>query len=105
MIRRLIKKLKGNPDKAFKRYMMDKEVADISTILAAESTRMVSYSNYRAIYNHIPEAAQALDTFKENIMSPDDFTKLIFNITYNNDLDPKLRDRVEEQLYDISEKI
>lgn len=98
------KEAERDPDKAFKRYMMDKEVADISAILAAESTRMVSYSNYRAIYNHIPEAAQALDTFKENIMSPDDFTKLIFNITYNNDLDPKLRDRVEEQLYDISEK-
>jgi hypothetical protein len=93
-----------NPDKAFKRYMSEKEVTDISSILSAEAPRMINYANYRAIYNHIPEAAQALDTFKENIMSPDDFTKMIFNIVYENDLDPKLRDRVEEQLYDIQEK-
>jgi hypothetical protein len=98
------KEMEKNPDKAFKRYMMEKEVADISAILSAESTRMINYNNFRAIYNHIPEAAQALDTFKDNIMSPDDFTKLIFNITYDNNLDPKLRDRVEEQLYDITVK-
>jgi hypothetical protein len=98
------KEAEKNPDKAFKRYMSEKEVTDIASILSAEAPRMVNYANYRAIYNHIPEAAQALDTFKENIMSPDDFTKLIFNIVYDNDLDPKLRDRVEEQLYDLQEK-
>jgi len=93
-----------NPDRAFKRYMSEKEVTDIASILSAEAPRMISYANYRAIYNHIPEAAQALDTFKENIMSPDDFTKMIFNIVYDNDLDTKLRDRVEDQLYDLQEK-
>jgi hypothetical protein len=98
------KESEKNPDKAFKRYMSEKEVTDISSILSAEAPRMISYANYRAIYNHIPEAAQALDTFKENIMSPDDFTKLIFNIIYENDLDLKLRGRVEEQLKDLQEK-
>jgi hypothetical protein len=98
------KETEKNPDKAFKRYMSEKEVTDISSILSAEAPRMINYANYRAIYNHIPEAAQALDTFKENIMSPDDFTKLIFNVVYDNDLDPKLRDRVEEQLFDLQEK-
>jgi hypothetical protein len=98
------KEAEKNPDKAFKRYMSEKEVTDIASILSAEAPRMINYANYRAIYNHIPEAAQALDTFKENIMSPDDFTKLIFNIVYDNELDPKLRDRVEEQLYDLQEK-
>jgi len=104
MDKKTAKEMEKNPDKAFRRYMMEKEVADISAILSAESTRMINYNNFRAIYNHIPEAAQALDTFKDNIMSPDDFTKMIFNITYDNDLDPKLRDRVEEQLYDITVK-
>jgi hypothetical protein len=93
-----------NPDKAFKKYMSGKEVADVSAMLSGESTRLVQYNNYRAIYFHIPEAAQALDTMKDNIMSPDDFTKLIFNVTYENDLDSKLRERVEEQLHDIIDK-
>jgi hypothetical protein len=93
-----------DPDKAFKKYMSSKEIADISAMLSGESTRLVQYNNYRAIYFHIPEAAQALDTMKDNIMSPDDFTKLIFNVTYENDLDSKLRDRVEEQLHDIVDK-
>jgi hypothetical protein len=93
-----------NPDKAFKKYMSGKEVADISAMLSGESTRLVQYNNYRAIYFHIPEAAQALDTMKDNIMSPDDFTKLMFNVTYENDLDARLRERVEEQVHDIIDK-
>jgi hypothetical protein len=98
------KEASKDPDKAFKKYMSSKEIADISAMLAGESTRLVQYNNYRAIYFHIPEAAQALDTMKDNIMSPDDFTKLIFNVTYENDLDSKLRERVEEQLHDIIDK-
>lgn len=98
------KEAQKNPDKAFKKYMSSKEIADISAMLSGESTRLVQYNNYRAIYFHIPEAAQALDTMKDNIMSPDDFTKLMFNVTYENDLDSKVRDRVEEQLHDIVDK-
>jgi hypothetical protein len=98
------KEASKNPDKAFKKYMSGKEVADVSAMLSGESTRLIQYNNYRAIYFHIPEAAQALDTMKDNIMSPDDFTKLIFNVTYENDLDSKVRERVEEQLHDIIDK-
>jgi hypothetical protein len=98
------KEIKENPDKAFKRYMASKDVGDISSLLSAESSRMVAYNNYRAIYNHIPEAAQALDTFKDNIMSPDDFTKLIFTTEYANGLDSNLKEKVEIQLEDIIDK-
>jgi hypothetical protein len=98
------KAIEKNPDKAFKKYMSEKELGDISAILSGEASRLINYNNYRAIYRHIPEAAQALDTYKDNIMSPDDFTKLIFNVVYDNDLDPKMRERVEDQLGNIMDK-
>jgi hypothetical protein len=93
-----------NPDITFKKYMSERDIGSVSELLAGETPRITMYGNYRAIYNHIPEAAQALDTFKDNIMSPDDFTKLIFNLNYDNDLDADLRNEVLQQLEDLSDK-
>jgi len=95
---------KSDPGKDFKRYMSEQDFGNISGILMQESGRIIGYSNYRAIYNHIPEAAQALDMFKDNIMSPDDFTKLIFNIEYKNDINPELRKQVEGQFKELISK-
>jgi hypothetical protein len=101
---KLTKDEKENPQRAFKEYMSKQDFGNISSILMAESGRIISYSNYKAIYNHIPECAQALDTYKDNIMSPDDFTKLIFNIDYDNELDKEIKEKVESQLDDIRVK-
>jgi hypothetical protein len=95
------KKSDINPNRAFKKYMSEQDLGSISGILLQESGRMIAYSNYKAIYTHIPEAAQALDTFKDNIMSPDDFTKLIFNVHYDNKLDEKFKAKIEGQFDDI----
>lgn len=98
------KEFEENPDRAFKKYMSNQEFGAISGMLTAEAGRIIAYNNYKAIYTHIPEAAQALDAYKDNIMSPDDFTKLIFNIEYDNELDEELQKKVRDQLGDIRDK-
>jgi len=98
------KKNDKDPEKTFKKYMSEQDIGDINGILAGETSRLINYSNYTAIYNHIPECAQALNTYKDNIMSPDDFTKLIFNISYENEINKNIKKKVEEQLDDIVEK-
>jgi hypothetical protein len=95
---------KNNPDKTFKKYMAEQDISNIGGILASETHRIIAYNNYQAIYKHIPEAAQALDTYKDNIMSPDDFTKLIFETHYESEVNEELKLKVEEQLDDILEK-
>lgn len=97
-------KFSKNPKQAFKQYMSELDYGAISAMITSESGRIISYNNYKAIYTHIPEAAQALDTYKDNIMSPDDFTKMIFNIEYDNALDEKTKVKVEGQLDDLTDK-
>jgi hypothetical protein len=97
-------KFSKNPKQAFKQYMSELDYGAISAMITSESGRIISYNNYKAIYTHIPEAAQALDTYKDNIMSPDDFTKMIFSVEYDNALDENTKKRVEEQLDDLTEK-
>jgi hypothetical protein len=98
------KEFRENPDRAFKKYMAEQDFAAVSAIITSESGRIIAYNNYKAIYTHIPEAAQALDTYKDNIMSPDDFTKLIFNIEYDHELDDEIKEKVEGQLDDLRDK-
>jgi len=95
---------KANPKRAFKKYMSDLDFDAVNAMMTQEAGRIINYNNYKAIYTHIPEAAQALDTYKDNIMSPDDFTKMIFNIQYDNELDENVKDTIEGQLEDITVK-
>lgn len=53
---------------------------NINELFAAESDRFGLYESYKLLYDNIPQLAQALDTFVDNIMSPDDFTKNTFNV-------------------------
>ena len=80
----------------FKKYMSDSQV-DIGSLMLEDSSRRVLFNNYRIINKHIPECAQALNIYKDNIMSPDDFTKLIFNVNYETS-STQLKDLVEEKL-------
>lgn len=95
---------KANPKRAFKKYMSDLDFTAVNSMMSQEAGRIIGYTNYKAIYEHIPEAAQALDTYKDNIMSPDDFTKMIFNIEYDNEIDANVKDTVEGQIQDLNEK-
>ena len=63
----------------------DPDNAAINDILFLEGDRVSLYHNYEIIYEHIPQLAQALDTYVDNILSPDDFTKDVFNLFYDGE--------------------
>lgn len=87
----------------FKRMMTENPSINIGSMLLDESTRTLVYNNYRIINKHIPECANALNIYVDNILSPDDFTKLIFNIKYEG-TDDKIMEAVSKNLKEISEK-
>jgi len=82
----------GRPNRSAKVEQAKKQLADIESMVnntdiysmnelfSQESGRFQLYSSYKLIYENIPQMSQALDTYVDNIMSPDDFTKDIFNI-------------------------
>ena len=82
----------GRPSRSAKTEHVKKQLSDIESMVnntdiysmnelfSQESGRFQLYSSYQLIYENIPQMAQALDTYVDNIMSPDDFTKDIFNI-------------------------
>lgn len=94
---------KKNPDAAFKRYMSENEAGAAEAILRSEDDRILTYQNYKAIYTHIPECAQAVDIYRDNIISADDFTKLGFILSYD-DNDEKTKETVKAELNKQVEK-
>lgn len=69
---------------------------------AAEQIKLSRYKDYRLVSYHIPECALALETYLSNILSPDDFSKIIFDIDYDGTTDEKKR--VIGELKDIIDK-
>jgi len=59
--------------------------AIVKELIDSRETKTDLYRDYNMIYNNIPELGQALATYKDNIISPDDFTKKIFNIFYKKE--------------------
>lgn len=88
----------------FKQYMNDNDKVDIGSLLMENGTRSLMFNNFRIIHKHIPECAQALNIYKDNIMSPDDYTKLIFNVNYEKALNEDLQKEVNQQLDGITLK-
>lgn len=86
----------------YRQLMTDSSQSSIQ-LLAAESNRLLNYANYTSIAENIPECALARDTYVSNILSPDDYTKSIFFISYegknNNETE-----KVESGLKSIIEK-
>lgn len=73
-----------------KRQLMDiqnkmesPDLFNVTEIFSQETGRFQLYNSYHLIYENIPQMKQALDTYVDNIMSPDDFTKTTFNIVAN----------------------
>ena len=56
------------------------DIYSMNELFSQESGRFQLYSSYNLIYENIPQMSQALNTYVDNIMSPDDFTKDIFLI-------------------------
>jgi hypothetical protein len=86
----------------------DPENRVVNDIFFLELDRISYYSNYKVIYDAIPQAAQALDTFVDNILSPDDFSKIIFNLSYdsisikNSSVKENIQDKVIRNLKEIN---
>ena len=87
----------------FKRLMSDGNLGDINGMILSDATRLTLFDNYDSIYKHIPECAQALDTFKDNILSPDDYTKMSYSIVYDSDDLADDKKVIEKQLEQIRE--
>lgn len=92
----------NNEEIAFRELMENNSQSAIS-MLTAEQDRTLAYSNYKAIVDNIPEMALARDTYVSNILSPDDYNKAIFNITYDS-VDVSDESRVQNQIKHILEK-
>ena len=95
-----------NPEEAFKKFMENDANLDVSKLMVADADEHLLFSNYKIFYSNIPECSAALDTYKDNIMSPDDFTKMIFRVTYDEieSSDDKIEELVKNQLNEITEK-
>lgn len=75
---------------------------------AGDNDRLMAYDNYDAMVRLIPICSMALDTYVANIISPDDFTKRIFNVKYNDDtkknmLEPVVKECIRK--YDLEAKV
>ena len=68
----------------FKDLMTERGFQHLNNLVVSDNGRITTYRNYRAVYEHIPQAAQACDLFVNNITSPDDFTKTIFDVEYRD---------------------
>lgn len=88
----------------FKRYMNDNSNIDVNALLMENSDRVINFNNYRIINKHIPECAQALNIYKDNIMSPDDYTKLIFNVSYEKAINKNTEKIVNERIDNLTLK-
>lgn len=56
----------------------------INEMFIDEKDRFALYDDYEALYQYIPQLSQAIQVFCDNIMSPDDFTKDVFTLSYNS---------------------
>jgi hypothetical protein len=77
----------------------------VNDIFYSEKDRVQLYHSFDQIYDLIPQMAMALDTFVDNIISPDDFTKTSFNIEYTNvTATEQKKNEVAKRLTEIKKK-
>jgi len=67
-----------------KDIMEDPNNAAVHEIFFNEKNRINLYNDYDLICQYIPQLSQALDTYVDSIISPDDFTKISLNYYYND---------------------
>jgi hypothetical protein len=63
--------------------LIEDDTGLVNDIFYSESDRLTFYRNYEMVYDLIPQMSKALDTIVDNVMSPDDFTKNMFNIFFD----------------------
>ena len=95
------KEAKENPEKYLKKYMSDKNITEATSLYMSNISKILAYNNYEAIYKHIPECSTAIQVYVDNILSPDDFSKTIFDFKYDNSVDNKKEERVNKDINEI----
>ena len=86
----------------FKELMQENSQSALS-MLGVEQTRIANYENYQAICDNITECGLARDTYLANILSPDDYSKTIFDIDYK-DTDQATVNSVKNKIKQIIKK-
>ena len=95
------KEAKENPEKYLKKYMSDQKITEATSLYMSNISKILAYNNYEAIYKHIPECSTAIQVYVDNILSPDDFSKTIFDFKYDNSVDNKKEERVNKDINEI----
>jgi hypothetical protein len=76
-------------------------LGQINEIYAQELDRISTYEDYQALVRYIPQLSQGVNIWRDNIISPDDFTKDIFDVIYDDERDEKLKNKVESNIKNI----
>jgi hypothetical protein len=104
----------GNEERAYKNMKDfledDSNVGFLSQLLYNEMGRIRSYHNYNLIYKLIPQMKEVVDTYVENIFSPNNFTKESLGYKINvedQDNEKDYRQKLEEieKIYKLEIKI
>jgi len=61
------------------------QIVSINELLYSERSRIILYENYKIINEMIPQLPESIQTYVDNIISPDDFSKQSLNIIYDFD--------------------
>jgi hypothetical protein len=81
------------------------EASAINDLFATEKGRLDDYQTYAQIADLITQAAEAVQTYADNIVSPDDFTKRDINVYYDGaDDDGELLKEVRARCGELIEK-
>ena len=76
-------KTSQNSVQDLKKFMNETESGAATSILYSDTNYIMQIQNYKAIKENIPECGTCLDIIKDNILSPDDYTKMLFEIKYD----------------------
>ena len=103
---------KKDKEKRLKEMLQNPQNGLINEIYSNEKSRINKMGDYDKIVNFIPQLYQALNVLVDNIMSPDDFTKDVFSLLYNEkevhldeDDNPVIKNLKElEKKYKIEDK-
>lgn len=56
----------------------------VNQLFMQERNRLIQYQNYQQVNELIPQVCEAIKTYVDNIISPDDFTKQSLNLSYDD---------------------
>jgi hypothetical protein len=79
---------------------------NVTRLLEYEKDRIQRYNDYELIYSYIPQMAEAINVFRDCILSPDDLTKSVLPVFYGKESvsTSNTKDDVIRNIHKIKEK-